>query len=133
MKAIRRMSRIPDLREGNPFSTEQKNFFFIENTPKSQIFDSIFSSFQTTKQQQKLHVLSTAEEKCPYPLTIDCLEEILSHLIDDKLTLFSCILVNSLWLNLCIPLLWNNPFDSFTYQKGRFLIGTYLSCLSIHD
>src|ERR1044072_6364700 len=120
MKAIKRMSRTLGLKEGNSISTEQKS-------PKSQ-------SFQSTKPKQQNHdFLSMAIEKCPYPLTIDCLEEILSHLIDDKLTLFSCILVNSLWLNLCIPLLWNNPFDSFTYQKGRFLIGTYLSCLSIHD
>src|SRR5687767_4390126 len=113
MKAIKRMSRVLDPKERN------SNFFFVDNAPKLRIFDSVFSSFQSTKQQQKHNFLSTAKEKCPYPLTIDCLEEILSHLIDDKLTLFSCILVNSLWLNLCVPLLWSNPFEYFTYQKGK--------------
>src|ERR1044072_630832 len=120
MKAIKRMSRTLGLKEGNSISTEQKS-------PKSQ-------SFQSTKPKQQNHdFLSMAIEKCPYPLTIDCLEEIFSHLIDDKLTLFSCILVNSLWLNLCIPLLWNKPFDDITFEKSKFLIGTYISCLSTRD
>ncbi|CAG8574929.1 6647_t:CDS:2 [Funneliformis caledonium] len=77
---------------------------------------------------------NTAQDKCPYPLTIDCLEEILSHLIDDKLTLFSCIMVNSLWLNLCIPFLWSNLFDNFLHQTNQSrLIRTYISCLPIQD
>ncbi|GBC24617.2 hypothetical protein GLOIN_2v1881452 [Rhizophagus irregularis DAOM 181602=DAOM 197198] len=125
--------------------------------PKSPILDSFFSSFHLTKQKSTTtatiittttNVSSTTptsesssqgqkpkpEGKCPFPLTIDCLEEIFSHLIDDKLTLFSCILVNSLWLNLCIPLLWNNPFDYSIPQKNQLrLIRTYISCLSIND
>lgn len=160
MKTIK---RILDLEEKSSISIKQERKYFSNGInininigrPKSPIFDSFFSSFHLTKQKPATTAtiitttttsISTtptsesssqgqkSERKYPFPLTIDCLEEIFSHLIDDKLTLFSCILVNSLWLNLCIPLLWNNPFDYPIPQKNQLrLIRTYISCLSIND
>ncbi|GBC04932.1 hypothetical protein RclHR1_05950016 [Rhizophagus clarus] len=141
MKTIK---RILDLEEKNSISIKQKKKCF---PPKSPILDSFFSSFHLTKQKPASSAIvttttttittttkNTPTSQCPYPLIIDCLEEIFSHLIDDKLTLFSCIRVNRLWLNLCIPLLWNNPFDYSIPQKNQLrLIRTYISCLSIND
>ncbi|GBC10871.1 hypothetical protein RclHR1_09980005 [Rhizophagus clarus] len=40
--------------------------------------------------------------------------EIIKYFQNDFSTLHSCILVNRLWCRLAIPLLWENPFSTFT-------------------
>src|SRR6266496_2921108 len=39
-------------------------------------------------------------------LTTDCLEEIFEYLEDDKITLCSCLLVNRLWCEISVRILW---------------------------
>ncbi|RIB22993.1 hypothetical protein C2G38_2139975 [Gigaspora rosea] len=66
----------------------------------------------------------------PSPLTFDCFEEILSHLIDSPKTLYSCILVNRLWCRTAIPLLWSHPFEVHGFgERSSDIIQIYISCL----
>jgi len=41
-------------------------------------------------------------------LTIDCLEEIFEYLEYDKITLYSCLLVNRLWCKISVRILWKS-------------------------
>ncbi|CAB4412407.1 unnamed protein product [Rhizophagus irregularis] len=40
-------------------------------------------------------------------LPIDCLNNIFEHLESDKVTLYSCLLVNRLWCKLSVRILWS--------------------------
>ncbi|PKC63261.1 hypothetical protein RhiirA1_464017 [Rhizophagus irregularis] len=40
-------------------------------------------------------------------LTVDCLNEIFEYLEDDKVTLYSCLLVNHLWCEVSVRIYWN--------------------------
>ncbi|CAG8487047.1 15901_t:CDS:2 [Acaulospora morrowiae] len=78
----------------------------------------LFRRFSFTK--SKPHV--------PPILLVECLEEILEHLKNDRSTLYSCIFVNRLFCRLAIPLLWRRPFEYPNKYRFR-LIRTYISCL----
>ena len=39
-------------------------------------------------------------------LTTDCLEEIFEYLENDTFTLYSCLLVNRIWCNISVRILW---------------------------
>src|SRR2546421_2486104 len=41
-------------------------------------------------------------------LPIDCLDEIFEHLEEDKVTLRSCLLVNRLWCEISVRILWRS-------------------------
>src|ERR671926_376504 len=56
-------------------------------------------------------------------LPADCLHEIFEYLEDDKLTLFSCLLVNRLWCELSVRFLWSN---SSNYHTNTFI--TLIAC-----
>ncbi|RGB32817.1 hypothetical protein C1646_743701 [Rhizophagus diaphanus] len=57
--------------------------------------------------------------------------EIIQYLHNDYKTLSSCILVNRLWCRLAIPLLWEDPFSTFT--KNCNFIEIYLQYLDDKD
>ncbi|CAG8452133.1 7861_t:CDS:2 [Acaulospora morrowiae] len=64
------------------------------------------------------------------PLTIDCLEEILNNLLDNKGSLYSCALVNRTWSRLAIPLIWYNPFfDKLSKSQIKTIFELYSSCM----
>jgi hypothetical protein len=44
----------------------------------------------------------------PFQLPADCLNEILEYLEKDKVTLHSCLLVNRLWCEISVRILWRN-------------------------
>ena len=44
-------------------------------------------------------------------LPADCLNEIFEYLEKDKATLRSCLLVNRLWCEVSVRILWRNIFD----------------------
>ncbi|CAG8463071.1 741_t:CDS:1 [Dentiscutata heterogama] len=70
----------------------------------------------------------------PSSLTIDCLEEIIHHLVDHRSSLFSCLLVNRLWCKLAIGLLWSRPFEyHINVKRFSMIIKTYISCLPIAE
>jgi hypothetical protein len=58
-------------------------------------------------------------------LPIDCLNEIFEYLENDKVSLHSCLLVNRLWCEVSVGILWRN---SWNYSTSN--INTLISCLS---
>src|SRR6266536_816722 len=56
-------------------------------------------------------------------LDADCLTEIFEYL-DDKFSLYSCILVNRLWCEVSVRILWRNVYN---YNKRTY--NTLISCL----
>src|ERR1044071_7018964 len=54
--------------------------------------------------------------KMPRRLPADCLNEIFEYLEYDKVSLRSCLLVNHLWCEVTVPILWT------TIQNHRTLI-----------
>ncbi|GBC02592.1 hypothetical protein RclHR1_00470022 [Rhizophagus clarus] len=70
-------------------------------------------------------------------LPADCLNEIFEHLDDDKLTLYSCLLVNHLWCEISVRILWRNiwNFRCSIFRQYRPLsvatsiLSTLIACL----
>src|SRR5436190_23757662 len=69
-------------------------------------------------------------------LPTDCLDEILEHLEGNKITLHSCLLVNRLWCNISVRILWKNIwnfkyFAAFGHQLKieSAIFSTLISCL----
>src|SRR5436305_203639 len=57
-------------------------------------------------------------------LLADCLEEIFEYLENDKATLRSCLLVNHLWCEIAVRILWRN---SLKYNAKTY--NTLIACL----
>ena len=57
-------------------------------------------------------------------LSADCLNEIFEYLDNEKFTLYSCILVNRLWCEVSVRILWKNVYN---YNKRTY--NTLISCL----
>src|SRR5277367_5248718 len=57
-------------------------------------------------------------------MSVDCLNEIFEYLKDDKVTLYSCVLVNRLWYEVSVRFLWRNTCN---YSTSNFR--TLISCL----
>ncbi|GBB98782.1 hypothetical protein RclHR1_03320008 [Rhizophagus clarus] len=58
-------------------------------------------------------------------LPVDCLNEIFEYLENDKASLHSCLLVNRLWCEVSVRILWRN---SWNYNSFNYI--TLISCLS---
>ncbi|CAG8560997.1 18550_t:CDS:1 [Acaulospora morrowiae] len=69
----------------------------------------------------------------PYPLALDCLINVFEYLKDDRATLYSCVMVNRVFSQLAIPLLWRRPFENQLIGKQVNIIQTYISCLAFKD
>ncbi|GBB88152.1 hypothetical protein RclHR1_14690007 [Rhizophagus clarus] len=70
-------------------------------------------------------------------LPSDCFNEIFEYLEKDRLTLHSCLLVNRLWCELSVRILWRNvwDFESLWQQyppseKALSILNTLIACLS---
>jgi hypothetical protein len=77
------------------------------------------------------------KKKMACQLPTECLNEILEYLDEDKLTLYSCLLVNRLLCKIAVRILWRNIWDfkSSSYQKRPFrvassILSTLFACLS---
>src|ERR1043165_7847661 len=71
-------------------------------------------------------------------LPTDCLNEIFEHLEEDKLSLYSCLLVNHLWCVVSVRILWRNIWNfkyNIYYQQHQYVplsvtvISTLIACL----
>src|SRR5687767_11151220 len=62
-------------------------------------------------------------------LNVDCLNEIFEHL-EDIFTLHSCLLVNRLWCEVSVRILWRNVHKYYVpmHHKSR-IISTLIVCL----
>ncbi|CAG8454321.1 8574_t:CDS:1, partial [Scutellospora calospora] len=73
-----------------------------------------------------------------FQTNVDCIHEVLKCLRHDTETLHSCLLVNRLWCELSVPILWKDPWARFfnlPFSKPSFtqpiaLINTYISSLT---
>jgi hypothetical protein len=74
----------------------------------------------------------------PRQLLADCLNEIFEYLEEDKITLRSCLLVNRLWCEIAVRILWrhiwNFQYNSVQYNPYRThvpssIISTLIACL----
>ena len=66
-------------------------------------------------------------------LNKDILYILFEELQSDSKTLFSCLLVNKLWCETAIPILWRDPWcyeDKIDYQEKYYLYHIITSCLS---
>src|SRR4051794_8821446 len=66
-------------------------------------------------------------------LNVDCLNLIFNELKTDEVSLYSCLLVNKVWCNVVVPILWkeHSSFGLWCYgheSRNKF-INTILSCL----
>src|SRR5581483_4192889 len=63
-------------------------------------------------------------------MATDCLNEILEHLEEDKITLHSCLLVNRLWCEISVRILWRNIFRKVrTFEGKKSILSTLITCL----
>src|SRR5437667_1969188 len=66
-------------------------------------------------------------------LTYDVLQIILEHLRDDRITLFSCVLLNRNLSTIAIPLLWESPYmidQNINQYQLALLVRTYVTCFT---
>src|SRR2546430_15962847 len=61
----------------------------------------------------------------PCQLPYDCLNEIFEYLEEDKDTLYSCLLVNHLWCEVSVRILWRHV-DNCDIE----ILSTIIACLS---
>src|ERR1051325_3470795 len=61
-------------------------------------------------------------------LNVDCLSLIFNEL-QNKKSLYSCLLVNKEWCQLVIPILWKKYSWYHNYEAGKKPFNTILSCL----
>src|SRR5436190_19006523 len=64
----------------------------------------------------------------PCQLPSDCLNCILETLEGDKITLHSCLLVNRLWCNISVRILWKDIW-SHDDRLDTTLLSTLVACL----
>ena len=64
-------------------------------------------------------------------LPTDCLVEIFEYLEDDKTTLCSCLLVNRLWCEIAVRILWKDVLSfSISYPKDVLtVLSSLIACL----
>src|SRR6266516_853118 len=69
-------------------------------------------------------------------LPADCLNEIFEYLEKDRVSLHSCLLVNRLWCEVSVRILWRYIFGSIEYivhihksSQPSQLLSTLISCL----
>ncbi|GBC04073.1 hypothetical protein RclHR1_00550018 [Rhizophagus clarus] len=68
-------------------------------------------------------------------LTSDCLYEIFQYLEDSTKSLHSCLLVNRIWCETSVPLLWRDPFKPIIsyHNKEKYYIGIFCTLFSCLD
>src|SRR5438270_4293234 len=81
------------------------------------MYNELFSSLNPTINSKKY------SNKMPCQLPYDCLNEIFEYLEKDKVTLYSCLLVNHLWCEVSVRILWRH-IDNKTE-----ILSTLTACL----
>ncbi|CAG8822397.1 28049_t:CDS:1, partial [Racocetra persica] len=86
-----------------------------------------------SKSTKSIVPLASTQRTIPYPLSLDCLINIIEYLKNDRATLYSCVMVNRIWCKTSVPLLWSRPFEHQMFGKEVTILQTYISCLNFHD
>ena len=66
-----------------------------------------------------------------FQLPIDCLNEIFEHLENDKVTLYSCLLVNRFWCKTSVRILWRIIRNYNTLKSPVFQMNQKKFCIII--
>src|SRR4051812_28699364 len=66
-------------------------------------------------------------------LLVDCLNEIFEYLEEDKVTLYSCLLVNRLWCEISVRILWRNVWNTASFPGSLKILSTLIACLPIES
>src|SRR3990170_3837368 len=71
--------------------------------------------------------------KMAFQLPIDCLNEIIEYLDEDKFSLRSCLLVDRFWCRVAVRILWRNVWN-IQYKSHRVyvplsILSTLIACL----
>src|SRR6266498_743065 len=69
------------------------------------------------------------KEKMAFLLTVDCLNDIIEYLDEDKISLRSCLLVSRLWCTVTVRILWRNVWNIQYYHVPLSIISTIIACL----
>src|SRR6266498_5492728 len=69
------------------------------------------------------------KEKMAFLLTVDCLNDIIEYLEEDKISLRSCLLVSRLWCTVTVRILWRNVWNIQYYHVPLSIISTIIACL----
>ncbi len=70
-----------------------------------------------------------------FQLTVDCLNDIIECLDEDKISLRSCLLVNRLWYTVAVRILWRNVWNIQYFENPNqnhvplSIISTIIACL----
>src|SRR5829696_6952848 len=59
----------------------------------------------------------------------DILSLIFEDLQNDSKSLFSCLIVNRIWCETVIPVLWRNPWRYLNYRNKKYLFTIFISYL----
>src|SRR5436190_17471263 len=66
----------------------------------------------------------------PCQLHADCLDEIFEFLEEDNITLYSCLLVNHLWCEISVRILWRDIWRFKCFAKwSKSIFITLIACL----
>uniref|UniRef100_U9T206 F-box domain-containing protein n=1 Tax=Rhizophagus irregularis (strain DAOM 181602 / DAOM 197198 / MUCL 43194) TaxID=747089 RepID=U9T206_RHIID len=65
----------------------------------------------------------------PCQLPYDCLIDIFEYLNDDKNTLYSCLLVNSLWCVIAVRILWRDVWKFYEYHRPHTILLSIINTL----
>src|SRR2546423_13813476 len=68
----------------------------------------------------------------PCPLPADCLNEVFENLVDDKITLHSCLLVSRLWCKISVRIFWRDVL-CFKCFVTPAILSTLISCLPVES
>src|SRR5436190_23666428 len=81
----------------------------------------------------KLFFLKCRKTKMTFLLPTDCLNEILENLEKDRITLHSCLLVNRLWCEISVRILWRDIWSFYSVfrrsQMTPLILSTLIACL----
>src|SRR5437764_13670464 len=61
-------------------------------------------------------------------LPMECMQQIIQYLLEEKQGLYSSLLINRYWCKIVIPYLWNRPFELCSSKNRLKLFRTYLLC-----
>ncbi|CAG8773920.1 20019_t:CDS:1 [Dentiscutata erythropus] len=103
----------------------------MTRSPENFLLKSKF--IRRSKSTKSIISLNSTQRTIPYPLSLDCLINIIEYLKNDRATLYSCVMVNRIWCKTSIPLLWSRPFEHQMIGKEVRILHTYISCLNFHD
>ncbi|CAG8434677.1 5888_t:CDS:2 [Funneliformis mosseae] len=64
-------------------------------------------------------------------LSADCVYEILKYVEEDIKTVHSCVLINRMWCETSVPILWRNPWKvNIPYIKGKVSVALFTALFS---